>query len=565
MLGGGGGRSNGIAEVGRPSLLGSGGAENEEVGLGGDGEERGGGVFGGGNRWPKQETEALLRIRTDMDTAFRDSSSKGPLWEEVSRKLADLGYHRSAKKCKEKFENVYKYHKRTREGRCGKQDGKAYRFFDQLEAFDNHPTGHHIASAPPPPPRFTVSPPPGLLFTTPAVPLATASPAKYLSSTLQLPISNLTTALNPSNPNFPSAVSKDLHSNYTSSSTNSDEGIRGSGGGGNDQRKRKMKWKNFFERLMKEVMDKQHELQSKFLEAIDKHEHERLVREESRRMQEMTRINREWEILAQERSMAAAKDTAVMSFLQKIADQQPARNADNIVLSVSNPPPPAAEPPPLQPPHQPQVQPHPVILPVQAAAALSPPANIEFRKSDNGGDGFILPPSLATSSRWPKVEVEALIRLRTNLDSKYQENVPKGPLWEEVSTQMRKLGYERSAKRCKEKWENMNKYFKKVKESNKKRPEDSKTCSYFQSLDAIYKERTSKIMDMTKLMVTREQQWPPQKDHHQSQQNPTIEDMDSEQMDHSMDDEHGSDDEEDEGGEFDVVAASKPSTNGNTQ
>lgn len=39
----------------------------------------------GGNRWPRQETLALLKIRSDMDSAFRDASVKAPLWEEVSR------------------------------------------------------------------------------------------------------------------------------------------------------------------------------------------------------------------------------------------------------------------------------------------------------------------------------------------------------------------------------------------------------------------------------------------------------------------------------------------------
>lgn len=39
----------------------------------------------GANRWPRQETLALLKIRSDMDAVFRDSSLKGPLWEEVSR------------------------------------------------------------------------------------------------------------------------------------------------------------------------------------------------------------------------------------------------------------------------------------------------------------------------------------------------------------------------------------------------------------------------------------------------------------------------------------------------
>ena len=82
------------------------------------------------------------------------------------------------------------------------------------------------------------------------------------------------------------------------------------------------------------------------------------------------------------------------------------------------------------------------------------------------------------------------------MEIKYQEIGPKGPLWEEISSEMRRLGHNRSAKRCKEKWENINKYFKKVKESNKRRPEDSKTCPYFHQLDALYRrKRTPAAMD----------------------------------------------------------------------
>ena len=43
-------------------------------------------------------------------------------------------YQRSGKKCREKFENLYKYYKKTKEGKAGRQDGKNYRFFRQLEA-----------------------------------------------------------------------------------------------------------------------------------------------------------------------------------------------------------------------------------------------------------------------------------------------------------------------------------------------------------------------------------------------------------------------------------------------
>lgn len=48
----------------------------------GEETERGGVM---GNRWPRQETLALLKIRSDMDAAFRDATLKGPLWDKVSR------------------------------------------------------------------------------------------------------------------------------------------------------------------------------------------------------------------------------------------------------------------------------------------------------------------------------------------------------------------------------------------------------------------------------------------------------------------------------------------------
>ena len=68
---------------------GGGGGSDEMIGMdldanSGEGNE-GNKMSFGGNRWPRQETLALLKIRLDMDAVFRDSSLKGPLWEEVSR------------------------------------------------------------------------------------------------------------------------------------------------------------------------------------------------------------------------------------------------------------------------------------------------------------------------------------------------------------------------------------------------------------------------------------------------------------------------------------------------
>lgn len=87
-----------------PAAVGT-GRDEPEVFAGGAGSISGGFVEGGerekeraeegdrnfgGNRWPREETLALLRIRSDMDLAFRDSSLKAPLWEEVSRYVSSL-------------------------------------------------------------------------------------------------------------------------------------------------------------------------------------------------------------------------------------------------------------------------------------------------------------------------------------------------------------------------------------------------------------------------------------------------------------------------------------------
>ena len=135
-----------------------------------------------------------------------------------------------------------------------------------------------------------------------------------------------------------------------------------------------------------------------------------------------------------------------------------------------------------------QLQPHQAPSPVthpqgnKDIVLRAPPA---AESQDTAGSGGGAP----SPSRWPKAEVHALIKLRTELETRYQDSGPKGPPWEDISSGMRRLGYNRSAKRCKEKWENINKYFKKVKESNKKRPEDSKTCPYYHQLDALYRSK----------------------------------------------------------------------------
>jgi hypothetical protein len=63
-------------------ISGAGGGAEEDIA--GEDADRTGGIASG-NRWPRQETLALLQIRSEMDAAFRDATLKGPLWEDVSR------------------------------------------------------------------------------------------------------------------------------------------------------------------------------------------------------------------------------------------------------------------------------------------------------------------------------------------------------------------------------------------------------------------------------------------------------------------------------------------------
>lgn len=371
------------------------------------------------------------------------------LWFPICRKLADQGYKRSAKKCKEKFENVHKYYKRTKEGRAGRQDGKNYRFFAQLEALHNISGGGSSGS--------------GAVRYQPA-PLSSVAPITATAPLISL------TALATGGVGGGSGGGFSMSTNSSSSESDGGEqnerkrkrrsssSSSGGGGGGGGVSKKTM---SFFKVLMKQLMDQQASMQQRFLETIEKREQDRMIREEAWKRQEMSRLTREHDAMAQERAMSASRDAAIINFLQKYTGQKisiPVVGAGNVKLPQQDP--------------------------VEEAQVGGEVQMGGITNAGTGGDP-------AASSRWPKAEVHVLIKLRSGLESRYRDAGPKGPLWEEISAGMKDMGYNRNAKRCKEKWENINKYFKKVKESNKKRPEDAKTCPYFHQLDALYRKKTS--------------------------------------------------------------------------
>lgn len=371
---------------------------------------------------------------------------------------------------------MHKYYKKTKDGRAGRQDGKSYRFFSQLEAlYGGQQTAAQLES------NAAVVAAASLL--TDGRPPMIAKPP----STEEYNVSA----------QRPSEVSTGVTLSESTEEDDYDE--PGSGEADNQEKTSSKKRKrmtqhegksdtssklDFFETLMKNLLDKQESMQKKFLEFMERREQDRQVREEAWRRQEIARLAREHDLRTQEHALAATRDAALVAFLQKVTGQTlqlpqfPTRpplvvppSIDSVVAAQKQA---QSTPPPVTP-----VTP----APPPASATPSSQALVLANVDDHDKDSSIDP----NSKRWPKPEVLTLIKLRSDMEPRFQEAGPKGPLWEEISQGMACLGYNRNMKRCKEKWENINKYFRKTKESNKKRPENAKTCPYFHQLDTLYR------------------------------------------------------------------------------
>ncbi|KAF7803870.1 trihelix transcription factor GTL1-like [Senna tora] len=227
------------------------------------------------------------------------------------------------------------------------------------------------------------------------------------------------------------------------SSSDDDENSFGSTkepGIGKRRKKTMKKLEVFLEHLVRKVMEKQEEMHKQLMDLIEKKERERVMREEAWRQKEMERIKREEEARLQEKS----RNLALISFIQNLLGHE-----------------------------------------------IEIPQPVSSLRADDEGEANIqqdLKIDLSSNNnRWPEAEVQALITLRTSLEHKFQLMGPKGSIWEEISEAMQNMGYNRSAKKCKEKWENINKYYKRTIGSGKKRRLNSKTCPYFDELDILYR------------------------------------------------------------------------------
>lgn len=196
----------------------------------------------------------------------------------------EYGYQRSGRKCREKLDNLYKYYKKTKDGKVGKLEGKHYRFFRQLE----------------------------VLYGPSSTTTTTAAAAAAIKSS------------NPTN-----TKKLNLHENTnalifsaSSDSSGEDEDDETAVAERDSCRRTKSWIAELVEAQMKRLLEKQEAWFEKMMRSFERTEQERLRREESWRREEAARQERERRRLAGERAWAEAREASLMAALEKIIRQR---------------------------------------------------------------------------------------------------------------------------------------------------------------------------------------------------------------------------------------------------
>ncbi|VFQ66303.1 unnamed protein product [Cuscuta campestris] len=492
--------------------------------------------------WSNDEVLALLKIRSNMEIWFPDFT-----WEHVSRKLAEVGYKRSAEKCKERFEEESR----------NLSFNKSLRFFteldddgdgdDDVELYHHHHHTHHqnphyinLSSHHHHHKNLTHDHDDDDDHDHEEDPLIPEQHDKEEDnknrSHSQSPEEgeevvvdhNMSNAIENEEVAF---VTRRESTNATTSSNGNNTSNNYNDDGHDDDheeedervmKKKNMKRKERFEmfkgmceRIVERIMGQQEELHNKIIEDMVKMEEVKIARDDAWKREEMDRINREIEIREKEQAVASDRHAKMIEFLNKLSSSSSSSSSSSTAHSIcltgkfqhdlfeamanaqnSCEKKGFSSPSPLIPLPCTTVtdQDDDLTMKDSGPAPSSPvrkksrPSHVMARDGDVG-------------KRWPREEVLALINLRSsvnnnnggssddnnnNNNSNDLKDGAKGPLWERVSQGMQELGYSRSAKRCKEKWENINKYFRKTKDSKKKRPLDSRTCPYFHQLSTLY-------------------------------------------------------------------------------
>ncbi|XP_019058837.1 PREDICTED: trihelix transcription factor GTL2 isoform X2 [Tarenaya hassleriana] len=464
--------------------------------------------------WSSDEVLALLRLRSTVENWF-----PGFTWEHISRKLMEVGFERTPQECKEKFEEE----ERRYFGNNNSNDhinhynnnGKGnIRMFSELEEFYHH-HGHdeHVHDDD-------------------HVSCEDGHGQNKRQKPVEEPRNQAKDRMGQDMEEGPREEEEEVGIHHGKSENIENDGKSSSSSSsamammmmmmGEKKKKKKKKrkkegfqlLKGFCEGLVRNMIAQQEELHRKVLEDMVKRDEEKVAREEAWKKQEMEMINKELEIRAHEQALASDRNSTIIKFISKFTSLSEDDNHHQQQHRHGNK---------VQSPSTSQSSSSLVLpeTPNSKIQTLSSQTRIsESRLSFHHNNEPISVQTLKTNThnpkppksdgncdlgkRWPRDEVLALVNIRCSISTKincdhhdhedqHHKDGPSStskapPLWERISKKMLELGYERSAKRCKEKWENINKYFRKTKDVSKKRPVDSRTCPYFYQLSALYSQ-----------------------------------------------------------------------------
>ncbi|KAH9624696.1 hypothetical protein KSS87_005853 [Heliosperma pusillum] len=541
--------------------------------------------------WSNEEVLALLKIRSAMDNPWFPAEFT---WENVSRKLGEVGFKRSAESCKEKFEEETRSFNNIVINNCSSNNknnnnnnnnsnnnsviSQNYRLFGELEELysntnnnNNNDKGNVIIND---------------------------HNHQEQNSANQLEDQLNECAADASNENDKGEIQENVEKMGEENSGNGETGVRDEDDLEEDEdsekteenskegrkRKRHKKFelfKGFCEKIVNKMMVKQEEFHCKILQNMVKRDEDKNSREEAWKKQEIDRITKELEVRAHEQAIVGDREAKILGFLKKFSSSSsstPNNLSGNVRIKVPNTTTTSTttlstssiflsqdsisatthdqnsisnlviqqkcnlhnystslSKDNLAPQSLTRLENRGLGLPVSSSSmnqcsqnpshvitssendlsnrltsvstthkSFSPPNHtstdatgqvIDLKSSDNHTGGLTHENVKDdTGRRWPRDEVLALINIRCSLFNNNgdhhldKESLSKGPLWERISQKMMELGYKRSSKRCKEKWENINKYFRKTKDLNKKRSIDSRTCPYFHQLSHLYNQ-----------------------------------------------------------------------------
>ncbi|RDX64979.1 Trihelix transcription factor GT-3b, partial [Mucuna pruriens] len=85
-------------------------------------------------QWSIQETKEFLVIRAELDQTFMETKRNKQLWEVISNRMKEKGYHRSAEQCKCKWKNLVTRYKgfETMEQEATRQQFPFYNEFNAI-------------------------------------------------------------------------------------------------------------------------------------------------------------------------------------------------------------------------------------------------------------------------------------------------------------------------------------------------------------------------------------------------------------------------------------------------